>query len=209
LDLHVPNPDDITRHYDEGEVIYVGAHRTGYTLRIVEPDPTWAQRYTVLAADILAAVGDQGLDIQHVGSTAVPGLPAKPIIDIDLTVQDPTDEAAYVPCLEVLGFVHWLTEPSWHEHRLLKHLDEPRVHLHVFGPDCPEVIRHRMFRDWLIAHPEDLDRYAAAKRLAASQMVATGDDNGALGFGMRYNRIKEPVVHEIYERMFRAADLLA
>ena len=205
----MPTPEDITRHRDEGEVIYVGAHATSYTLRIVESDPAWAQRYAVLAADVMAALGDQGIDIQHVGSTAVQGLPAKPIIDIDLTVPDPTDEAAYVPCLEGLGFVHWLTEPDWHQHRLLKQLDEPRVHLHVFGPDCPEVIRHRMFRDWLIAHPEDLDQYAAAKRLAASQMVATGDDNGALGFGMRYNRIKEPVVHEIYERMFRTAGLLA
>lgn len=82
------------------------------------------------------------------------------------------------------------------------------MHLHV-GPDCPEVIRHRTFRDWLIARSEDLDRYAAAKRLAASQMAATGHDNGALVFGMLYNRIKEPVVHEIYERMFRAAGLLA
>jgi GrpB-like predicted nucleotidyltransferase (UPF0157 family) len=208
LDLNVPTPGDITRHYSEGEVIYVGAHPTSYTLRVVEPDPVWAQRYAVVAADVLATLGGQVLDIQHVGSTAVPGLPAKPIIDIDLTVPDPTDEAAYVPRLEGLGFVHWLTEPDWHEHRLLKQLDEPRVHLHVFGPDCAEVIRHRMFRDWLIAHPEDLDRYAAAKRLAASQMAATGDDNGALGFGMRYNRIKEPVVHEIYERMFRAAGLL-
>ncbi len=205
----MPTPEDITRHHDEGEVIYVGAHPTSYALRIVEPDPTWAQRYAVLAADVSAALGDQGLDIQHVGSTAVPGLPAKPIIDVHLTVPDPTDEDAYVPCLEGLGFVHWLTEPRWHQHRLLKLLDEPRVHLHVFGPDCPEVIRHRMFRDWLIAHPEDREQYAAAKRLAASQMVATGGDNGALGFGMRYNRIKEPVVHEIYERMFRAAGLLA
>jgi len=201
-------PEDITRHHDEGEVIYVGAHRTSYCLRIVEPDPAWAQRYAVLAAEVLAALGDHLLGIQHVGSTAVPGLPAKPIIDIDLTVPDPADEAAYVPRLEGLGFVHWLTEPDWHQHRLLKHLDEPRVHLHVFGPDCPEVIRHQMFRDWLIEHPEDRGRYAAAKRLAASQVVATGDDNGALGFGMRYNRIKEPVVHEIYERMFRAAGLL-
>jgi GrpB-like predicted nucleotidyltransferase (UPF0157 family) len=208
LDLHVPMPEDLTRHHDEGYVIYVGAHRTSYALRIVEPDPAWAQRYAVLAAEVLAALGDHSLGIQHVGSTAVPGLPAKPIIDIDLTVPDPTDEAAYVPRLAGLGFVHWLTEPDWHQHRLLKHLDEPRVHLHVFGPDCPEAIRQRMFRDWLIEHPEDRDRYAAAKRLAASEMVATGDDNGALGFGMRYNRIKEPVVHEIYERMFRAAGLL-
>jgi GrpB-like predicted nucleotidyltransferase (UPF0157 family) len=208
LDLHVPTPDDITRHHDEGEVIYVRAHATSYTLRIVEPDPAWRQRYTVLAADVMAALGDHALDIQHVGSTAVPGLPAKPIIDIDLTVPNPADEAAYVPRLEGLGYVHWLTEPDWHQHRLLKQIDEPRVHLHVFGPDCPEVIRHRMFRDWLIAHPQDRDRYAAAKRLAASQMAATGDDHGGLGFGMRYNRIKEPVVQEIYERMFRAAGLL-
>lgn len=204
----MPTPEDITRHYDEGELIYVGAHPTNYTLLIVESDPAWAQLYAVHATAVLAALGDQALGIQHVGSTAVPGLPAKPIIDIDLTVRDPTDETAYVPRIEGLGYVHWLTEPDWHQHRLFKHLDEPRVHLHVFGPDCPEVIRHRMFRDWLIAHPEDCDRYADAKRLAASHMASTGDDNGDLGFGMRYNRIKEPVVHEIYERMFRAAGLL-
>lgn len=204
----MPTPEDITRHHDEGEVIYVGAHPTSYTLRVVEPDPAWAQQYAALAADVLGALGEKAVAIQHVGSTAVPGLPAKPIIDVDLTVADPDDEAAYVPCLEGLGYVHWLTEPSWHQHRLLKQLREPRVHLHVFGPDCPEVIRHRMFRDWLIAHPEDRERYATAKRRAASDMAATGEDNGALGYGMRYNRVKEPVVHAIYERMFRAAGLL-
>lgn len=208
MDLHVPTPEDITRHHDEGEVIYVGTHPTSYTLRVVEPDPAWAQQYAALAADVLGALGDKAVAIQHVGSTAVPGLPAKPIIDVDLTVPDPDDEAAYVPSLEGLGYVHWLTEPSWHRHRLLKQLHEPRVHLHVFGPDCPEVIRHRMFRDWLIAHPEDRERYATAKRRAASEMAATGEDNGALGYGMRYNRVKEPVVHAIYERMFRAAGLL-
>lgn len=150
-----PSPEEITRHHDEGEVVYVGAGPTGYT------------------------------------------------------VADPTDEAAYVPDLEALGYVHWLTEPDWHQHHLLKHLDEPRVHLHTFGPGCPEVVRHRMFREWLIAHPEDRELYAAAKRSAAAQMAATGDDNGALGFGMRYNNIQEPVVREIYQRMFRAAGYLA
>lgn len=189
-------------------MVYVGSYRTGYTLRIEEPDPTWPERYRGLAGEISAVLADRVLAIQHIGSTSVPGLPAKPIIDIDLTVADPTDEASYVPKLEALGFVHWLTEPGWHEHRLLKQLDEPRTHLHVFGRDCPEVVRHRMFRDWLVAHPEDRERYAAAKRAAAAEMAATGDDNGALGFGMRYNRIKEPIVREIYDRMFRAADLL-
>lgn len=201
-------PEEITRHHAEARVVYVGAHKTGYILRIEEPDSSWPQFYSALESRVRAILGDRVLDIQHIGSTSVPRLPAKPIIDVDLTVTDPTNEATYVPALEGLGYVHWLTEPDWHQHRLLKHLDEPRVHLHVFGPDCPEVVRHRMFRDCLIAHPEDRERYAAAKRDAAAQMAATGDDNGALGFGMRYNRIKEPIVREIYARMFRAAGLL-
>jgi GrpB-like predicted nucleotidyltransferase (UPF0157 family) len=204
----MPTTEEITRHHDEVDVVYVGAHPTGYTLRIEESDPTWAQRYGVLEAQILEGLGDRVIGIQHIGSTAIPGLPAKPIIDIDLVVADPADEAAYVADLEALGYVHWLTEPDWHQHRLLKQLQEPRVHLHVFGKDCPEIIRHQMFRDWLIAHPEDRTRYADAKRIAAAEMTATGDDNGALGFGMRYNRIKEPLVRDIYHRMFRAAGLL-
>jgi GrpB-like predicted nucleotidyltransferase (UPF0157 family) len=204
----VPTPEEITGHHAEGEVVYVGAHEIGYPLRIEEPDPSWPERYRLQEARVLAVLGDRALDIQHVGSTSVPGLPAKPIIDIDLTVSDPTNETAYVPDLEGLGYVHWLTEPDWHQHRLLKQLDEPRVHLHVFGPDSPEVVRHLMFRDWLIAHPEDRERYAAAKRDAAAQMATSGDDNGALDFGMRYNRIKEPIVLEIYDRMFQAAGLL-
>jgi len=204
----MPSREEITRQYDEGDVLYVRAHPTNYTLRIEEHDPTWAHQYGELKAQVLTALGDHVLDIQHIGSTAVPGLPAKPIIDIDLAVPDPSNEAAYVPDLEALGYVHWLTEPDWHQHRLLKQLNEPRVHLRVFGPDCPEMVRHQMFRDWLIAHTEDRTQYADAKRAAAGQMTSTGDDNGALGFGMRYNRIKEPVVHKIYHRMFRAAGLL-
>ena len=206
--MRVPTPDDITRHHDEGEVLYVGAHPTDYTLRIEEPDPTWARRYAEVEARVRGALGDRVVEIQHIGSTAVPDLPAKPIIDIDLAVADPADEASYVPDLEAMGFVHWLTEPDWHQHRLLKQLTEPRVHLHVFGPDCPELVRHRMFRDWLVEHPEDRERYAGAKRAAADLMAATGDQHGALGFGMRYNRVKEPVVRDIYDRMFRAAGLL-
>ncbi|HSE09874.1 MAG TPA: GrpB family protein [Nocardioidaceae bacterium] len=204
----MPTPEEITRHHDEADVVYVGAHPTDYTLRIEEPDPTWVQRYRELETQVLAALGDRVLAIQHIGSTSVPELPAKPIIDIDVAVADPADEGAYMSDLEALGYVHWLTEPEWHQHRLLKRLTEPRVHLHVFGPDCPEMVRHQMFRDWLIAHPADRKRYADAKRAAAAHMTGTGDDHGALGFGMRYNRIKEPIVREIYHRMFQAAGLL-
>ena len=202
------DPQQITRHHDEGEVVYVDAHPTDYVLRIEEPDPGWADLYAALAAEVRDALGPQVLVLQHVGSTSVPGLPAKPIIDVDLAVPDPADEASYVPRLQALGYVHWLTEPDWHQHRLLKRLGEPRVHLHVFGPDCPELVRHRMFRDWLASHPEDLERYAEAKRSAAATVAAPGEDHGTLGFGMRYNRVKEPVVKEIYDRMFRAAGLI-
>lgn len=206
----------ITRHHDEGEVVYVDARPTDYELRVVEPDATWPQQYDELAAAVARALGDRVVEIHHVGSTAVPGLPAKPIIDVDLVVADPADEAAYVPDLQALGLVHWLTEPDWHQHRLLKRLaqdddedgHEPRVHLHVFGPGCPEVVRHLMFRDWLRAHPEDRDRYAAAKREALAALDATGAEHGALGSGMRYNAFKEPVVRELYDAMFRTAGLL-
>jgi GrpB-like predicted nucleotidyltransferase (UPF0157 family) len=87
-------------------------------------------------------------------------------------------------------------EPGWHQHRLFKHR-EPFAHLHVFGPDCPEVIRHLLFRDWLTEHQEDRDRYAEAKRDAASQH----------GDAQAYD-LKEPTVREIYERVFRSHDLL-
>lgn len=204
----MPTPDEITRHHEDGEVIYVGSYPTGYVLRIVEHDPSWAQRYAELEREIRDILGDRLLELQHIGSTSVPGLPAKPIIDIDVAVADPDDEASYVPALESLDFVHWLTEPDWHRHRLFKMLTEPRVHVHVFGPDCPELVRHQMFRDWLTDHTDDRDLYAAAKRSALAHVDTPGSDHGALGFGMRYNAAKEPVVREIYDRMFRAAGLL-
>lgn len=204
----MPSAEEITRHHEEGEVVYVGSHPTGYVLRIVEHDPSRAERYEAIELHLREVLGDRLVEVQHVGSTSVPGLPAKPVIDIDVAVADPDDEADYVPALESLGLVHWLTEPDWHRHRLFKMLTEPRVHVHVFGPDCPELVRHRMFRDWLTDHEDDRERYASAKRAALAAVHGQGADHGTLGSGMRYNAVKQPVVREIYERMFRAAGLL-
>jgi GrpB-like predicted nucleotidyltransferase (UPF0157 family) len=131
----------------------------------------------------------------------VPGLHAKAVIDIDLTVTDSSDEAAYVPALQSAGFRLVIRERGWHEHRLLT-LDDPRVNLHVFSPDCPEVIRHRMFRDWLIEHPDDLARYRDAKLEAAADARAGGESV------MDYNQRKQPAIRNIYARMFRAHGLL-
>lgn len=190
---------EITRHHDDDpdENPWVVGPPPPETVVLTPYDPEWPRRYEALAAAIRAALGAVALDLQHVGSTSVEGLAAKDIIDIDLTVADPRDEGAYVPPLERLGYVLAIREPSWHEHRCLR-LDAPRVNLHVFGPDCPETIRHRMFRDWLRTHPEDRARYEDAKRAA----IPGG------GSVMDYNARKQDVIREIYDRLFRAAGML-
>jgi GrpB-like predicted nucleotidyltransferase (UPF0157 family) len=78
------------------------------------------------------------LQLEHVGSTSVPGLAAKPVIDIDLTVADPGRERDYVPALEMIGFRLMIREPWWHGHRMLQ-ADEPPCNLHVFGFDSPRA----------------------------------------------------------------------
>ncbi|MGQ4615860.1 GrpB family protein [Nocardia sp. R7R-8] len=144
------------------------------------------------AEAIRRALAGQKITIEHVGSTAVPGLAAKPIIDIDLIVADSADEAAYVPDLERAGFRLVLREPSWHQHRMLTHTD-PAVNLHVFSPNAAEHIRHLVFRDWLRSHPSDRDLYATAKGDLAAQTADTPAD---------YNLAKNPIIDEIYGRAF-------
>ena len=154
----MPTNEEITRHHDDGPPAGASAWvpgakpRTG--VEVVEPDPAWPAQYDVLVRRIRGALRDSVLALEHVGSTAVAGLPAKPVIDVDLTVADSADQPAWLPALEEAGFTLVIREPWWHEHRCLV-ADEPRCNLHVFSPDCPEPVRHRIFRDWLCEHPED------------------------------------------------------
>jgi GrpB-like predicted nucleotidyltransferase (UPF0157 family) len=170
-------------------------------IEITGPDADWPRQYNILAARIREVLGWRVLQLDHVGSTSVPGLPAKPIIDIDLTVADPGREQDYVPALEQAGFWLAIREPWWHGHRLLR-AKAPRGNLHVFGFDSPEPIRHRIFRDWLRGNPAERDRYATAKQQAASQANAAGEHV------MQYNVRKQQVIREIYDRAFIAAGLL-
>lgn len=133
------------------------------------------------------------LEIEHVGSTAVPDLPAKPVIDIDLIVPDPEREEQYVPALQALGYDLTIRERSWYQHRMLRR-EEPRVNLHVFGPACPEHARHVLFRDWLRQQPADRKRYAEAKMLAKDGVDTAHD----------YNRRKQDVVLDIYQAIFKS-----
>jgi GrpB-like predicted nucleotidyltransferase (UPF0157 family) len=170
-------------------------------IEVSDPDPSWPQLYADLAGQIRTAVGWRALQLEHVGSTSVPGLPAKPVIDIDLIVADPEREADYVPALERLGFCLVIREPWWYGHRALR-ADEPRSNVHVFGPDSPEPVRHRIFRDWLRGNADDRDRYAAAKRQAAAEANAGGEHV------MQYNARKQQVVRDIYHRAFVASGLI-
>ncbi|MFI7426052.1 GrpB family protein [Micromonospora sp. NPDC049836] len=129
-------------------------------------NPEWPAMFAKEEAVVRAALGAKALAVEHVGSTAVPGLAAKNRLDIDLIVADPADEAAYVPPLEAAGYVLRTRDLDWYEHRCLWNHDHS-VNLHVFGPDCDEYLRHLILRDWLRTHPEDRDRYAAEKHRVA------------------------------------------
>ena len=115
-------------------------NRDGQTptpVNVVAPDPTWAESFAVVRERIYAALGERVLAVEHVGSTAVPGLWAKPMIDIDLTVLDSAAEADWLPDLEVAGFALRVREPDWEEHRLVRG-QEPTSNEHVFSPGARE-----------------------------------------------------------------------
>ena len=117
-----------------------------------------------------AILGDRVVRIDHTGSTSVPGLAAKPIIDITMVVPDSSDEPAYVPDLEAAGYKLVIREPEWFEHRVFKGPDT-NINLHVFSPGCQEIDRMVGFRDWLRTHDDDRDLYERTKRELASADV--------------------------------------
>jgi len=132
---------------------------------LAEPDPSWPDLYAREEARIRASLGDRVLAIEHTGSTSVPGLAAKPIVDITMLVADVTDEAAWIPDLEAAGYVLRIreNEPDWYDHRVFKGPDT-NVNLHVFSAGCVELERMVGFRDWLRTHDDDRQRYEDTKR---------------------------------------------
>lgn len=160
---------------------------------IVDYDPDWPARYLVAAERIRSALGARIQSLEHVGSTAVPGLAAKPIIDINLVVADSSREEAYVPQLESVGFHLVVREPGWFEHRMLRS-DAPAVNLHVFSPGCPEVDRMRAFRDRLRTDARDRQLYERSKQRLAQREWAHVQD---------YADAKSTVIDEIMSRPSR------
>jgi GrpB-like predicted nucleotidyltransferase (UPF0157 family) len=164
--------------------------RTDGPVRLVDPDPEWAAQYAQQEARIQAALGPRAVRVEHVGSTSVPGLAAKPVIDIVLVVTDSADETGYVPDLEAAGYTLQFREPDWYEHRFLHHHD-PDVQIHVFSVGSPEVERMLLFRDRLRSRSEDRELYERTKRdLAVRRWVYVQD----------YADAKSAVVEEIISR---------
>jgi len=137
-------------------------------IHLAEYDPRWNSDYSQLAHRVQTALADRIIALEHVGSTSVPGLAAKPVIDMLLTVRDSREETTYVPGLSKQGFTLKIREPDWFEHRVLKSSDI-EANLHVFSAGCEEIDRMLMFRDRLRTHEADRERYEQAKRELATR----------------------------------------
>jgi len=150
--------DEDIRRGTVGPVVFHNA-----PIVLVDYDPQWPVMFDREASRIRAALASLAIRVEHVGSTSVPGLAAKPIIDIVLAVPDSADEAAYVPVLESAGYVLRGRQADWLQHRMFKGPDAD-VNLHVFSAGEAEIDRMVLFRDWLRSHDDDRDAYLRVKR---------------------------------------------
>ena len=132
-------------------------------------DPQWQQDFQTIRAEIEAALGGLILSVQHVGSTSVPGLSAKPIIDLDVVIPDDADLSPVIGCLEKIGYYHegdlGIPGREAFGYRGKSHLK--KHHLYVCRASSGELRRHLTFRDYLRTHPEAAAEYASVKQEAA------------------------------------------
>ena len=147
----------------EGLTIF--GERDGSTVRIVDHDPTWPERFEVERNRISRALGATARRIEHIGSTSVPGLASKPVIDVMVTVDDPDNDAAFLPALTSMGYVLRVIEP---EHRMFR-TPTRDVHIHLWRADSDDERRHLLFRDWLRVNADDRARYELVKRELAAR----------------------------------------
>jgi GrpB-like predicted nucleotidyltransferase (UPF0157 family) len=137
-------------------------------IHLADYDPIWPLIYDIEAAKIRAALGDGAVVLEHIGSTSIPGLCAKPLIDILLAVADSADEDSYAPALAAQGYRLHLRELDWEQHRVMKG-DFPPVNLHVFTADSGEIRRMLAFRDRCRTNADERRLYEQAKRELAAR----------------------------------------
>ena len=165
-------------------------------IQIVDYDPEWPLQFEREAGRIRATLGPKVLQLEHVGSTSVPDLAAKPKIDMLLAVADSADEPAYVPDLQAAHYRLQVREPDWFEHRMFKGPDID-INLHVFSVNCPEIGRMLLFRDWLRKDTSDRELYQRTKYALASQHW---------DYMQHYADAKTAIVQEILARAAKMED---
>jgi GrpB-like predicted nucleotidyltransferase (UPF0157 family) len=138
------------------------------TIVMADYDLAWPERFRQEEVRIVAALGEAALSVEHIGSTSVPGLAAKPIVDILLVVENSGEEASYLPALEEAGYVLRVREPDFHEHRMFRTAAKD-VHVHVFSLGSPEIERYLLLRESLRQNEEERELYAQTKRALAKQ----------------------------------------
>ena len=172
------------------KVIVNGNVEHNQTIQLNPYDEKWPALFEREKERILKILKDKALMIEHIGSTSVPGLMAKPIIDILMVVDDSSSEDDYIP--ELLSAGYWLKirEPEWFEHRMLKGPDTD-INLHVFSQGASEIDKMLLFRNWLRENDADRELYADTKRQLAKQIWK---------YVQNYADAKSQVVLEIMER---------
>jgi GrpB-like predicted nucleotidyltransferase (UPF0157 family) len=195
----MPDPPETSNPLTEEQIENTtvgGPERLEGKVLLVESNPAWPGLFAREEARVESILGSRVLRLEHVGSTSVPGLPAKSIIDMVMAVADSSDEISYVPDLEAAGYRLRLREPEWFEHRLFKGPDTD-INLHVFTVGEPEIDRMITFRDHLRANRQDRRLYAEVKAdLAARDWRHVQE----------YADAKSPVVAEIMGRAMAFKD---
>jgi GrpB-like predicted nucleotidyltransferase (UPF0157 family) len=171
---------------DDTDRVLIGG-RERRPIIIAEYDPAWPARFALERDRIERALGETAIRIEHIGSTAVPGLAAKPIVDVLVTVADPENDSAFTPELERAGYELRVREPR---HRMFR-TPERDVHVHIWQDGDPEVGRHLRFRDRLRSSPEHRHAYEQLKRELARRDWRDMND---------YAEAKGPLIESILAR---------
>ena len=189
----MPQPREPNEPMTEEQILaaHIGEKRPhNATVHLANYDPAWPALFAGHADRIGGALGDRALMIEHVGSTSVPGLAAKPTIDILLVVANSADEDSYVPAMEAAGYGLRIREPDFHEHRMF--LDHDRTtQVHVLTDGNEEIERYLLFRDRLRTNRADRELYERTKRALAQKEWK---------YVQNYADAKGPVVEDIIAR---------
>ena len=164
---------------------------TADPIEVVPYDPDWAARFETLGAFLRRGLGDVALRIDHIGSTAVVGLAAKPVVDVQISVASLEPAASFRAPLESLGLRFRLDNPDRTKRYFREPLDTARTHIHVRKAGSWSEQFALLFRDYVRVHPDDAARYAALKRELAARHR---DDREA------YTDAKTPLIWEIISR---------